>query len=382
MAEARGFAGETVAFAGRLLTMTRKQAAALVVDLGGAVEPDLSDAVTLLVVGADTRTEAPAGGEGAGRADADVERKLRRAAESGRSGAGRVRVMSEDEFCARAGRVTPAMLRQQYYSHGAIRSLYPAVRDEHLRYLEKWGLLRSVVRTPGETYYGFADLAVIRQASAELDQGADVKAVLRALVAAREGQLALDFQARQGEPSPSRVVPLARRAPAPGQGRTAGEGTGATGLDPVAERLFFEAARLDTGDASTRSAAMTAYRRALLAAPALVPALVNLGNLHYAEDHFPEAHALYLQATLLDPDCFEAHYNLGNLLHDLGRFGEAEACYREALRVDPAFADAHFYLAVALEKQGRSADARLHWKRYQELAPHGEWIELAREFTE
>jgi tetratricopeptide (TPR) repeat protein len=378
MDEPRGLAGETVAFAGRLLTMTRRQAAALVAALGGTVAPDLSDAVTLLIVGADAPAESPPGGaESGGRADTDVERKLRRAAE-----AGRVRVMSEDEFCACAGRITPTLLRQQYYSHAAIRSLYPAVGDEHLRYLEKWGLLRSVVRTPGETYYGFGDLAVIRQASAELEQGASVKAVLRALVAAREGQLAFDFQARQGEPSPNRVVPLARRAPAPRERRGAGEEAGIQAVDPVAERLFFEAARLDTGDADRRSAAMIAYRRALLAAPALVPALVNLGNLHYAEDHFPEAHALYLQATLLDPDCFEAHYNLGNLLHDLGRFGEAEVCYREALRIDPTFADAHFYLAVALEKQGRSAEARPHWKRYQELAPDGDWIELAREFTE
>lgn len=380
MTEPRGLVGETVAFAGRLLTMTRRQAAALVAALGGTVAPDLSDAVTLLIVGADTPAEAlPGGVEGGARADTDVERKLRRAAE-----AGRVRVMSEDEFCSLAGRVTPTLLRQQYYSHAAIRSLYPAVRDEHLRYLEKWGLLRSVVRTPGETYYGFGDLAIIRQASADLEQGASVKAVLRALVAAREGQLAFDFQARarQGEPSPNRVVPLARRAPAPGESRGAGAEGSVQTVDPVAERLFFEAARLDTGDAARRSAAMIAYRRALLAAPALVPALVNLGNLHYADDHFPEAHALYLQATLLDPDCFEAQYNLGNLLHDLGRFGEAEACYREALRVDPTYADAHFYLAVALEKQGRSADARPHWKRYQELAPGGEWIELAREFTE
>jgi tetratricopeptide (TPR) repeat protein len=150
----------------------------------------------------------------------------------------------------------------------------------------------------------------------------------------------------------------------------------------AAGRLFAEGSALDTGEVSSRAAAMAAYRRALLLAPHLVPAIVNLGNLHYAEDHFPEAQALYLEAALTDPDCFEAHFNLGNLLHDLGRFSEAEGAYREALRVDPACADAHFYLAVTLEKLRRSAEARPHWKRYQELAPDGEWVELAREFTE
>jgi len=31
---------------------------------------------------------------------------------------------------------------------------------------------------------------------------------------------------------------------------------------------------------------------------------------------------------------------------------------------------------------GRSVDARAHWRAYQSLAPTGEWIELAREFSD
>jgi hypothetical protein len=31
---------------------------------------------------------------------------------------------------------------------------------------------------------------------------------------------------------------------------------------------------------------------------------------------------------------------------------------------------------------GLSPEARPHWHAYQELAPHGEWVELAREFSE
>ena len=41
-----------------------------------------------------------------------------------------------------------------------------------------------------------------------------------------------------------------------------------------------------------------------------------------------------------------------------------------------------FYLAVAYEKLGRSQDARPLWQQYQQLAPEGEWIALAREFGE
>ena len=71
-----------------------------------------------------------------------------------------------------------------------------------------------------------------------------------------------------------------------------------------------------------------------------------------------------------------------NVLHDSGRFEAAARCYRGALTVDPAYADAHFYLAVTLEKLGQSADAKPHWVAYRRLAPSGEWVELAREFSE
>jgi hypothetical protein len=37
---------------------------------------------------------------------------------------------------------------------------------------------------------------------------------------------------------------------------------------------------------------------------------------------------------------------------------------------------------VTLEKMGRPADARVHWRAYQTLAPDGEWVELAREFSD
>jgi tetratricopeptide (TPR) repeat protein len=95
-----------------------------------------------------------------------------------------------------------------------------------------------------------------------------------------------------------------------------------------------------------------------------------------------EAQALYERAIRLDDHCFEAHFNLGNIHHDLGRFDAALACYRHAVELNPAYADAHFYLAVTLEKTAHSAEAKPHWKRYQELAPEGEWVELAKEFSD
>ena len=149
-----------------------------------------------------------------------------------------------------------------------------------------------------------------------------------------------------------------------------------------AEQTFLAAAAIDDGDPRHFDDALAAYRRALEEDPYLVPALINLGNILYARDQIAEAQALYERAISIDPDVFEAHFNLGNIFHDLGRFALAHECYRRALRLNPTYADAHFYLAVTLEKSGMSQEARPHWRAYQQLAPQGEWVELAREFSE
>jgi len=139
---------------------------------------------------------------------------------------------------------------------------------------------------------------------------------------------------------------------------------------------------LDDGDPETAREAMVNYRRALEIDPFLVPALINLANIHYACDEIIEAQALYERAVSLEPDVFEAHFNLGNIFHDLGRYALAQASYRQALHLNPTYADAHFYLAVTLEKSGHSTEARPHWRAYQQLAPHGEWVSLAKEFSD
>jgi tetratricopeptide (TPR) repeat protein len=148
----------------------------------------------------------------------------------------------------------------------------------------------------------------------------------------------------------------------------------------LAAKYFLEGAELDDGEDRDLTAAATAYRRAALFDPLLVPAVVNLANIYYERDELVEAEALYEKAIRIDRDCFEAYFNLGNIHHDLGRYSEALAAYGEALTINPAYPEAHFYLAVTLEKLGRSAEARPHWKEYRRLAPDGEFVSLAAEF--
>jgi len=241
--------------------------------------------------------------------------------------------------------------------------------------MQKWGLIRPR-RVNGESVFGFADLAVVRQADAELGEGASIRAVLRNLLASRRGQLTFDFRINA---QPAKILQLKRPDPPP----MASLLDSAPLPEPSsAEQYFAAASALDDGQAETAPEAMANYRRALEIDPYLVPALINLANIHYACDEIVEAQALYERAVALDPDVFEAHFNLGNIFHDLGRYGLAQASYRRALQLNPTYADAHFYLAVTLEKSGHSTEARPHWRVYQQLAPNGEWVSLAKEFSD
>jgi len=100
--------------------------------------------------------------------------------------------MSENDFCRMAGIHPPEDLKQQYYGQRDLLSMYPGLRQDHLRYLEKWGLIRPVMRTHTETYFPFSDLLLIRQVSADLES-LPFRAILRSLQAERSGQLTFDF---------------------------------------------------------------------------------------------------------------------------------------------------------------------------------------------
>ena len=249
--------------------------------------------------------------------------------------------------------------------------MYAGLREDHLRYLQKWGLIRPVQRTHTDIYFPFSDLLVIRQVSAELET-APFRAIVRSLQAARSGQLTFDFRI---DAEPARIIKLKRPKPkelleerAPVSALPAPQ--------TLAEEYFLKGSALDV-DESRHHAAANWYRKALEIDPYLVPALINLANIHYGRDELAEAQALYERAIGLDPDFFEAHFNLGNIYHDLGHFPEAAGCYRTALGLNSQYADAHFYLAITLEKTGHSLEAKPHWRAYQQLSPNGEWVELA-----
>jgi tetratricopeptide (TPR) repeat protein len=370
----RPLAGQLVVFTGKLSSLGRKDARALVARLGGATADDVNAKTTMLVIGAEGfATASQPAGDGRDRPN-----KLKRAEELNSAHGLAISIISEDEFCRLAGVPTPESLKRQYYAMRDLLVRYRALREDHVRYLVKCGILRPVMRTNADTFFAFPDLATIKQASEALGQGLSFRSVVRMLTGSREGQLAFDFRL---DAAPAKIIALGRpsssRPTPPRDSRPVAERDAL-----LAEEYFRAGSALDDGDESKLEEAAAAYREALKRDPYLVAALINLANIHYSRTELAEAQALYERAIGLESDFFEAHFNLGNIYHDLGRFPEAQGCYREALRLNPFYADAHFYLAVTFEKMGLSQEARPHWLAYQQLAPQGEWVELAREFSE
>jgi tetratricopeptide (TPR) repeat protein len=371
-------AGQLVVFTGKLSSLGRKDASALVARLGGAAADDVSAKTTMLVIGDEGYGPARPGVDGA----QDVppkSNKLKRAEELNAARPGScIKILSEAEFCTLVGVPTPETLKRQFHALRDLMARYRALREDHVRYLVKYGVVRPVLRTNADTFFAFPDLAALKQANDELSQGVSFRTIVRTLMASRRGQLAFDFRL---DASPAKVLELrrqtAKRPDAPAEAP----------LVPYrdcerAEECFRAASLLDDGGESKREEAAVLYRRALELDPYLVAALINLANIHYSRDDLAEAQTLYERAIGLEPDFFEAHFNLGNIYHDLGRFAEAQMCYLQALRLNPFYADAHFYLAVTFEKMALSQEARPHWRRYRQLAPDGEWVELAKEFSD
>jgi len=361
-------AGQLIVFTGKLSSLGRRDAHAVVTRLGAAVGDEVNAKTTMLVVGAE-------GFGPAAERNNEKSNKLRRAEELNAQAAAAIAIVPEDQFCRLAGVPAPEELRRQYSATRDLLARYRLLREDHLRYLEKYGLIKPVLRTNADAFFSFADVATIKQANDEMVEGASFRSTLRALLATRQGQLTFDFRL---DAAPAKILTLQRKPAPPPQPESATR----TRDTALAEEYFRAGSALDDGDETTRDQAAAAYRTALELDPYLVAALINLANIHYSRDELVEAQALYERAIGLESDFFEAHFNLGNIYHDLGRFTEAQKCYEEALRLNPFYADTHFYLAVTLEKMGLSQEARPHWRGYQQLAPQGEWVELAKEFSE
>jgi tetratricopeptide (TPR) repeat protein len=164
---------------------------------------------------------------------------------------------------------------------------------------------------------------------------------------AESGQYLLGFE---GDPQQGTIGVVEHSAPAD-------ESSG--------EDLFTQALALEAIDSK---AAISAYLRAVEAAPERVDARINLGRLLHEARRLREAERVYIDAIeACGPDPLLL-FNLAVLLDDRGRKTAALDIYESALKVDPSLADAHFNVALLYEELGKPREAIRHMARYRKLA--------------
>ena len=94
--------------------------------------------------------------------------------------------------------------------------------------------------------------------------------------------------------------------------------------------------------------------------PASLPALIELGALALASGHRSAAHTAFSRAVQHHPDDRVARVGLGNLLAEDGDLAHARLHYQAALSIDAGFPAAHQGLARVLTELG-NPEAEAHW---------------------
>ncbi len=126
-------------------------------------------------------------------------------------------------------------------------------------------------------------------------------------------------------------------------------------------QLLARARRLDADGADDQAKA--AYLELLSIDPCHFAALNELGTLALSTGHRSAAQTAYARAVHCHPENPVGHVNLGNVLFEDGELAAAREHYQAALARQPELAEAHQGLARTLELQGDTAAADAHWRR-------------------
>src|SRR4029453_17259533 len=133
------------------------------------------------------------GAEGFGPGS-EKSNKLKRAEELNAQAGSRIQIVAEEKFCRIAGVPTPDELKRQYSAMRDLLARYRLLREDHLRYLVKCGIVTPVLKTNADTFFAFQDVALIKQANDDINGGASFKSTVRSLLASRVGQMSFDFR--------------------------------------------------------------------------------------------------------------------------------------------------------------------------------------------
>ena len=342
----------TVVFTGRLASMKREEAFALVRRKGGTPRRGLTKQTGILVVGQLGWPLLP---------DGRPSKSLALARSYG------VAIASERQFLEWAGKAV-ADEQVRTYSVNQLSSLSGLPLDV-LDELTAFGLL-----DPREHRYGFRDLTAARQLAELLASGVVLSTITSSLHEIRKWLPDAALSNLRLYPASSDQVLVEQL-----KGRT--EKTGQFVL-PVADNgedpdaLFEQAQAAEQAD--DVETAQRLYRRVMRIDPRDPAAAFNLGILLRALGRKVEAEAAYRAAIKADPGFAEAWYNLADVLDDQRGSDQAVACLERAVAIHPQYADAIFNLGLLHQRRERHADAAGYWRRYLALDNASPWAARAR----
>jgi tetratricopeptide (TPR) repeat protein len=342
----------TVAFTGRLASMKRADAFALVRERGGTPREGVTKRTDVLVVGE------------FGWPLVDDGRPSNSLAQARSYG---IPVASERQFLEWLGRAAPDDQAKTYTDDQL--SALSKIPKEILQQLAMFGLVE-----PKDGRYGFRDLAAARQIAGLLASGVPLSVVTKSLREIRKWLPDARLSNLRLFPESSDRILIEQM-----KGRTDKTGQFVLPVEPTEDdpdALFAAAQAADEdGDADT---AERLYRRLLKVDAADAASRFNLANLLRSSGRLVEAEAMYRDAVRVDPDFAEAWYNLADVLDDSGRTPDAIASLQSAVKANPDYADALFNLALLLQRLERHKEAAVEWKRYLKLDAESQWSARAK----
>lgn len=385
--------GATIAFTGRLVTLSRADAHARVAAAGGVVVASVTRRTSHLVVGM--------GGWPLLR-DGAVGQKLLRAEQLNSRGAN-IQILSERRLREAIG-LDPDERIEKTLSAERICELLEIDPPT----LARWEQLSLVQSDAGK--YDFQDVVALREIirlvgrgvrpetiAASLHQlariipgaqrplaqlrivaehNAELLAEIDGALVDPDGQLRLNFDASAGagavDPGPAASDPRERAWPRPL-------------IAPIRAPARAESARtfFDRGVAAEEEddldEAAAHYRRAVELDAGYAEAWFNLGAVLREAGQLAEALAAYERAVACDGRMAEAWYNLADAREQSGHVKGAIEALCHAIEARPDYADAHFNLAHCYETAGERKSAAAEWRAYLRLDPSGPWAELARQ---
>jgi tetratricopeptide (TPR) repeat protein len=342
----------TVAFTGRLASMKRADAFALVRKQGGKPREGVTRKTDVLVVGE------------LGWPLLDDGRPSNSLAQAKSHG---IPVASERQFLEWLGQSIPDAQAKTYTAAqlASLCKLPPQVVDQ----LAMFGLIEA-----RGGLYGFRDLAAARQIAGLFTAGTALSTITRSLNDIRKWLPDARLSNLKLFPESSDLL-LVEQV----QGRTDKTGQFILDVEEPADDIetVFVAAQSaeEEGDLAT---AERLYRRAMKMDPLDAAAPFNLGNVLRATGRNLEAEAAYSAAVKADPGYATAWYNLADMLDDQRRTKEAIACLRRALDADPAYLDAMFNMGLLLQRLERHGEAAQWWRRYLALDATSPWAARAK----